>query len=506
MKTNKRSSCIVQVVHRKLLLVVYVLFFAGMLAACERLNAPRYEETECPFSTDSSHKIECGILKVPEDRSQEEGPMIELHFAIIHSRDPDKLPDPVVALQGGPGGLSLDAMDYWLYILGRTLVNRDVIVFDQRGVGYSQPSLNCPELEEPYYAHFANDLSSVEQDEIFNQALKTCRDRLVQEGVNLSAYNSAASAADVDDLRRALGYSEWNLYGSSYGTRLALTVMRDFPQGVRSVILDSVYPPQEDLFSSIAVDMQRALDLLFERCAADPECSQSYPNLEQVFYDVVHQVDAQPVTLEVYRPSDLEKYDVLINGDRLIRSVYDLLYWPDDIADLPKVIYEIAEGDWETFSRKVRFGQFLHDDLSEGLYYSVECVEEAPFGSPQDVTAVNAAVKPRLSQAMNNTNFYKDCAAWDVAPAAAIENQAVVSDIPTLILSGEHDPITPPAWGFSAAENLSRAQYLVFPGAAHGVLGSSGCTFRVLEAFLSAPEEPVEASCVAELPTLFGGD
>ena len=351
-----------------------------------------------------------------------------------------------------------------------------------------------------------NDLSSVEQDEVFNQALKTCRDRLVQEGVNLSAYNSAASAADVDDLRRALGYSEWNLYGSSYGTRLALTVMRDFPQGVRSVILDSVYPPQEDLFSSIAVDMQRALNLLFERCAADPECSQSYPNLEQVFYEVVHQVDAQPVILGVYRPSDLEKYDVLINGDRLIRSVYDLLYRPDDIADLPKVIYEIAEGDWETFSRKIRFGQFFHDDLSEGFYYSVECVEEAPFGSPEDVAAVNASVEPRLSQAMNNTNFYQDCAAWDAAPAAAIENQAVVSDIPTLILSGEHDPITPPSWGFSAAENLSQAQYLVFPGAAHGVLGSSGCTFRVLEAFLNAPDEPVEASCVSDLPPLFGGD
>ena len=152
MKPNKKSSHYLQVVHRNLLLVFCVLFFAGTLAACTRLNAPRYEETDCPFSTDSSREIECGILMVPEDRSQEDGPMIELHFAIIRSRDPDKLPDPVVTLQGGPGGLSLDAMDYWLYILGRTLVSRDVIVFDQRGVGTSQPSLNCPELEEPYYA------------------------------------------------------------------------------------------------------------------------------------------------------------------------------------------------------------------------------------------------------------------------------------------------------------------------------------------------------------------
>ena len=148
----------------------------------------------------------------------------------------------------------------------------------------------------------------------------------------------------------------------------------------------------------------------------------------------------------------------------------------------------------------------MNDDLSEGLYNSVECVEEAPFGSPEDVIAANAAVEPRLSQAINNTALYQDCAAWDVTPAEAVENQAVVSDIPTLILSGEHDPITPPAWGFSAVEHLSRAQHLVFPGVAHGVLGSSGCSNRVVDDFLSAPEQPVDTSCVAELSPLFGGD
>lgn len=209
--------------------------------------------------------------------------MIELHFAILRCSFQDIAPDPIVALHGGPGGNALDSMDHWLYIFQSTLAFRDVIVLDQHGTGFSQPSLNCPELEEPLYAHYAQDISMVEQDQRFIQALKTCRDRLVQEGVDLDAYTSTDNAADVDDLRRALGYSEWNIYGISYGSLLALTVMRDFPEGLRSVILDAVHPPQVDLYASWVVNMERALNLLFERCAADVECSQVYPDLEQVF-------------------------------------------------------------------------------------------------------------------------------------------------------------------------------------------------------------------------------
>lgn len=481
------------------------------LVSCTYLNAPRYEEAECQFYADTTREIECGILKVPEDRGQEDGPMIELHFAILRSSFEDTAPDPIIALSGGPGANALDMMDYWLGIFNTALAFRDVIVLDQRGVGYSQPSLNCPELEAPYYANFAQNLSTVEQDQRFTQALKSCRERLVQEGVNLSAYNSAASAADVDDLRRALGYSEWNLYGISYGTRLALTVMRDFPEGIRSVILDSVYPPQVDLFSSMAVDMQRALNLLFERCAADAECSRDYPDLEWVLFEVVDEVDAEPVTLSVDNPSDSKAYQVLINGDRLILSIFFMLYRTDYLPILPEVIYEIHAGDWEKFPSMIRWGQLFNDELSEGIYTSVQCVEEAPFGSPEEVETANAAANSRLSQAMNNAYIFQDCAAWQVTPGPELENQPVVSDIPTLILVGEHDPVTPPTWGKSAAEHLSRAQYIEFPGVAHGAFGSfshgTECSSRkIVEAFLADPEAPIEASCVAEAPPLFGGD
>ena len=450
-------------------------------------------------------------MMVPEDRDQKDSPMIEVHFAIIRSSNPDKAPDPLVGLMGGPGVRSLDSIEYWQQLHNQTLIKRDVIVLDQRGVGYSQPSLDCAEAEAPFYPTYAQDISMAEQNQHLIQALRSCRDRLVQEGANLNAYTSAASAADVEDLRRALGYAEWNLYGGSYGTRWALTVMRDFPEGLRSVILEAVHPPQEDLFTGIGVNIQRALDLLFERCAMDAECNQACPDLEQVFYQTVEQLDAAPVTLSIRRPKDSQPYEIVINGDRLIRGFLDLLTLTEVLPHLPGLIYEVHAGEWDSFASMIHWTQFPFDELSEGLYFSVECGEEAPFGSPEELAANEAVLNPRLRSAMNNEAAYQICQAWAVSPADEIENQAVVSDIPTLILVGEHDPLTPPEWGRSTAENLSQAQYFEFPGVSHGVLplsldGGKCSSSQIVEDFLDDPTSPVEASCVAEVPVLFGSD
>jgi pimeloyl-ACP methyl ester carboxylesterase len=287
--------------------------------------------------------------------------------------------------------------------------------------------------------------------------------------------------------------------------------MRDFPEGLRSVILEAVHPPQEDLFTGVGVNMQHALDLLFERCAADAECNQAFPDLEWVFYETVEQLDAAPVTLTIRRPKDSQPYEFVINGDRLIRGFLDLLALTEVLPNLPGLIYDVHAGEWDSFAGMIRWTQFAFDELSEGLYFSVECAEEAPFASPEELASNEAAVNPRLRSAMNNEAAYQICQVWAVSPAVEIENQAVVSDIPTLILVGEHDPLTPPEWGRSTAENLSQVQYLAFPGVSHGVLpltlGGGKCSSsKIVEDFLEHPTTPVEASCVAEVPVLFGSD
>jgi len=220
---------------RSILWVLLILFIGMPVLAQE--DSPAIEWTPCwmelPDGFVEGEDIECGYLLVPENRAKPGNtPTIELAFAIVYAPTEDVQPDPIIYLAGGPGGNAVADVESWLEI--PYLGDRDLILLDQRGTGYSLPSLNCPEVEAGE--------EEVEAGE--DNGTEACRDRLIDEGVDLQAYNSAENAADVADLRVALEYDEWNLYGISYGTRLALTVMRDHPEGVRSVIIDSVYPPE----------------------------------------------------------------------------------------------------------------------------------------------------------------------------------------------------------------------------------------------------------------------
>jgi pimeloyl-ACP methyl ester carboxylesterase len=485
---------------------ITLVFIFGVFL-CTACGRPDFEKAECQFDT-RGIDIECGYLSVPENRAQEDSPMIQLHVAIIRSKNPKAATDPVVILHGGPGGYALDMMDYWLNIFNHVRADRDLIVLDQRGVGYSRPSLNCPEAEDQWYQGWTQDLSAKDSDQAYTQALALCHDRLVASGIDLSAYTSASNSADVNDLRLALGYSRWNLYGSSYGTRLALTIMRDFPEEVRSVVLDSVYPPRVDLFAEYPRDAERSLELLFERCAADAECNQAYPNLKAVFYKLVDQLDAEPRTFKIQRPLTDQVYEMILNGDRLIWVFFQLFYMTPEIPLLPGIIYALQEGGIEGLSEPLVHRIFSDDHWSEGMYFSVECSEEAPFSSLATLENASVNVSARFNEGINGANSYQFCGVWgDVLPAAQIENLPVVSDIPTLILAGEFDPVTPPTWGRLAAETLSRSQFLEFPGFGHGVLGSGTdrgtCSRQVVADFLADPESPVDASCVADFELVF---
>ena len=267
----------------RFLCCIALLMIAFALAAAPTQaqdTLPRVESASCwmelPEGVTEGDNIDCGYLIVPEDRGDPSSPTIQLAYAVLYAPADVVKPDPVVYLAGGPGGNAVGELDGWLDI--PYLQDRDLILLDQRGTGYSLPSLNCPEME---------------QNE--ENATQVCHDRLISEGVNLQAYNSAENAADVADLRIALGYDEWNLYGISYGTRLALTVMRDHPEGVRSVVIDSVYPPEISSWEQYGQNTADEFNKLFQGCAADVQCSADYPNLEQAFYTTAEQLNAEPV-------------------------------------------------------------------------------------------------------------------------------------------------------------------------------------------------------------------
>ncbi len=466
---------------------------------------PRWEATECDFEVfDWGTPVECGDLIVMEDRADPTSGTISLAVAIFRSQNPDKAPDPVVYLEGGPGGNALESMGaYFDMIFGAFVEDRDFIIFDQRGTGYSKPQLTCPEYTSLLYDILDDPLTPAQRRDRVVQAFQTCHDRLVSRGVNLDAYNSAASAADLNDLRQVLGIPQWNLYGISYGTRLGLTVMRDYPDGIRSVILDSVYPPQSNLLQT-APNAQRAFDELFNACAQDAVCNASYPSLGLIFTNTVQMLNLSPAQVTITHPKFDRRYEVQVNGDLLVRIAFSMLYAEWRIPEVPQVIVEVFQGNYTLLGRVLASLLYDEEGFSTGMMMSVQCAEEAPFTTLEEYQA-SAATFPDLRGFMDDAPnlgeiFFRTCDFWSAPPVNPVENLPVASAIPTLVMAGQFDPITPPSWAADTARYLTRGYYYEYPGVGHGASLSGECPQTMALAFLNNPLVAPDSSCIPDMP------
>lgn len=469
---------------------------------------PRFSPGACPFKVGAGQtegrSVICGTVDVPEEHARPGGPVLTLAVARFPATGANPQPEPLVWLDGGPGGPSLSGTGEELSTLVSRLFtqNRDLILFDQRGTGYSRPALNCTENIDLKYRALAQRRTpeQIAADDV--AAITACRGRLRAQGVNLSAFTSAENAADVNDIRLALGYRQINLYGVSYGTRLALTVMRDFPSILRSVVLDSTVPLQSNLYIEVAANAQRSFDTLFDGCAADRACASAYPDLRKVFAEQANRLNADPVTITVTHPRSGRRYDFLLTGDQFVAGLFQALYRADLIPVLPKVIFGVRDGNYEPFANAIRDNLF-YDDLSHGMYYSVQCGEELAFASLDQVNAAASRVQPEIGRAISgtadNASLFTVCSLWDARRAAPVENVAVSSSVPTLVLAGQYDPITPPAWGRLAAATLDRATFLEFPGVGHGAMVSALCPLEVAAGFLNQPDASPDATCISRM-------
>jgi pimeloyl-ACP methyl ester carboxylesterase len=494
---------------RRLIILSCLLLALGLgilpsAAAQESSEVPRFEPGECRFNAPGGVDVECGDLVVLEDRADPESPEIRLHVGIFKSDSTSPAPDPIVYLEGGPGGSGLMQMEEGFALaFDRYNDDRDLIVIDQRGTGYSEPTLACPEVTRWTIGTLDEDLEPSEAiDQQLEQVLG-CRERLAAEGVNLSAYNSGENAADIADLRVALGLDEWNLYGISYGTRLALTVLRDHPEGIRSVILDSSYPLEVDLFSSMGAGFDRALTVLFQACEDDPACAARFPDLEAVFYEITTALNQDPVMTQSSSLTTGETLDVLIDGDIFMGLVFQSLYNASVIPNLPQMIYDAHEGEFGLASLLVVAFVESADNVSTGMNLSVQCSEELPFVEPGTVEAASQDF-PRLQEFLlsgvdTSEAVFDTCSIWNVTPRDEFENQAVSSDIPTLVMAGEYDPITPPAWGQLVAENLPNSLFIEFPSVGHGASVSDPCATEIALAFVDNPDQAPDDSCIAQM-------
>lgn len=449
--------------------------------------------------------VECGYLSVLEQRDPAGGRVIMLAGAIFHPPGGATHADPVVFLAGGPGVSALEPMRYQFEVMSEPIfaAGRELVVFDQRGVGLSRPALDCPAYDDLVVELVdreidAQSISDEETGALVMDALRTCRGELA-EVADLSAYNSAASAADVEDLRVALGYPEINLWGGSYGTRLALEVMRRYPTGLRSVVLDAVYPPDVDLYVQAPANFERALDRLFEACAENALCNSAHPDLRATFFDTVERLNATPVLLETEDPFTNEVRRTWLSGNSVLALTFQLLYDSRLRYLLPEQLEAASHGDYRAFELAITGLVRMASISSRGMMLSVQCHEEIAFSSIGAFVA-EAARHPAIAGMYDNSLLgglaYRACEAWDAGRAGATANEAVSSDVPTLLMAGEFDPITPPAWARRAAETLAHGFVYEYPGIGHGASGFSGCPQQMLTSFLEDPLVPPADACI----------
>lgn len=456
---------------------------------------PLFARGACSFRAPAGARVECGSLIVPLERDRPDSRSAAIAVAIF--RDPRPAADPILYLAGGPGSPALESASTLWQAWRPFVAGRDLIVVDQRGVGASWPDLRCPEVSAFVAQARREGLSGRAFAKGEAAALLSCRDRIEAAGTPMRAFTSAASAADLEDLRVALGYERWNVLGISYGTRLALALLRDHPAGLRSLVLDSPYPLQESLFATMPANLDRSLATLFRGCAAHPSCAAAYPGLEARFWRLVAALNASPAAV------DLGAGPTSLSGDRLIEIMFRQLYASSSLPRLPAAIVAAEGGDFGPLRALVASRASAGVGQSQALYYAIQCAEDLGTLGPGWREAALAG-RERLA------GFYSGllelsgeaealCAGFGAAAPDPRWRVPARSDLPVLLLSGEYDPITPPAWRERAAEGLSRAYGFTLPGTGHAAIGRGACPAALIRAFLDAPTRAPDGTCVERL-------
>jgi pimeloyl-ACP methyl ester carboxylesterase len=487
-------------------------------------SPPVFQSAPCPPDTfPPSVRVDCGFVAVPENRARPSGRTITVAAAVMHAPSPHPRADPIVFLDGGPsfGAISSFAVDFY-FGDAPYAQDRDVVLVDTRGTGLSQPRLGCPEfdraVESTFYSKPFVGSSAVED---FTNATRACRDRLAAAGIDLAAYNTAESAADLEALRRALGYRQWNLFALSADGVLGLTYMRLFPGGIRSVVVDSGQSPQH----LWGVDYLRGLNELLERvfagCAANAACNAAYPNLRGVFFDLVHRLQARPAVIPIPdfqpRPVTIQVDGVVFYLDALFGIFPGDEFEPDSIRRLLSEIWRAAHGELtQVYQERLGTGPVVEDSdsaFARGKTMSYVCRDLVGFITRADLQQA-ARDLPELAPMFLDPEFDlpygwnpaspAGCRLWNVGVAEAAQHQPVHSSIPTLVLAGEYDTGVPPLIVRQIPPTLRRSFSYEFPAAPHIQLASfnpvSACARSITDQFLNAPTTRPNSSCINSLP------
>ncbi|PCH58875.1 MAG: hypothetical protein COC14_00145 [Burkholderiaceae bacterium] len=491
-------------------LTFYFLVGGTVLLGCDKpaKETSSYSESisinKCWFKSEESWPdTECGVLTVQEDYGKLDGRTVKLPFIIIKAENPSNKTYPlVVAGGGGPGGAigiseaNEDTFDLtiWTNWYSSTIeAGRDLILIDNRGVGSSIPRLNCYEAIKAEMETLDELVEVNENVNLIKEVLGACRQRFVEQGIDVSQYQVINAARDLEELRIGLGIKQLNVYGISYGTRVSLVYERLYPDSVRSMILDGVFPQVTRHFEDMPRQNYEAVKQVIKKCQEDSECMGEFGfNLEERLSDFLEQLDKNPITVSITSPEDYEPIDVIVTADVFFDSMYAMMYDEYAIAFLPKYLYSAFRGNTDFLTEMVRVyyvNSIVIDPVDAGAYASYACFDDLPFA---DYPAARKAIKKYPFQHYSNKYFVEAiktiCEVWDVPVVSVGFKEPYKIDTPVLIYSGELDPATPAALAKPVIDSATISWEMVWPNVAHGVMFASKCADWVAEAFLGDPE------------------
>jgi pimeloyl-ACP methyl ester carboxylesterase len=456
----------------------------GALFLCLIATTQTFAATSPCRIPDSPQEVQCGQVERALDPARPDGTKIAIHFVVVPSQDRNKLLDAVFLLPGGPGQSAINVAGWGKTILSRLNRRRDLVFVDQRGTGRSAP-LTCLRAESA----FENETEQMRQ-------LQACRKQLqtLPHG-DLRMYSTSIAVQDLEAVRVQQGYAAINLVGVSYGTRVGLEYLRQYPSAVRRMVLDGVVPP--DLQISAAADAQAALDALFADCAAEASCNQAYPQLKQSWQQLLN---AMPRQASVIHPRLGTSQSVTITRDMLLQLVVKALYAPTYASALPYAITQAVQNNFSPLLTLSGAGALPGPgDIATGMHFSVMCSED--FSAQRKAVAV--AKNDDFAQ-RTSSMYQTICADWPRAVIPPEFYSVPTSSAPVLLLAGGIDPVTPVRHASRVAQALgSKARLIEVKNAGHGLL-TLGCVSDVAYRYLNAKSDEeaqkVDAQCVRQIP------
>ena len=452
-------------------------------------------ERTCP--PDAPPNARCSTLTVLANHADPGGATIELPVIVLSATGPSPAPDPIVIPAGGPGYPGAEDFG-WAGSAWNE--RRDIVLYDQRGTGGAVPSLECPAVDAAFVDALRVDAPYVQERDAMTVARDACLAELAAAGVDLADYNTESSAADLAALRTALGYDQWNIMGISYGGRLALAAMRSQPEGIRAVILDSVYDVTYGGLADTVEGIEQAFTRFFDGCAVDEACVAKYGDVAATTEQVRQTYNAAPATATADLGAGAGPEGFVITGDDMMAGLFNALYDDALIPLLPGIITGLAAGDTSVLPALIERGVGFATSYADGMAAAVNCADNAGLGS-EDADAATFEEPGRLGLVVAQNGPCGE----DVVATPGAFNEPVTSDIPALVLAGSYDPITPPAGTRAVADRLGARFFLVEPGG-HGVNSFDDCLIAIGTAFLDDPTAgPGGESCVAATaPVTFG--